>query len=385
MICSLRIILCFTTLLAITDVFSIKEGVEGVEEESACQPEETFDLQRQPELITALVHTNFTVAGLELVKKEDKNDHFEVFIVFNRGNEVVKHTEPKTSTAPKLSDINKIRFFFERGSDIYVFYIVDKSRLQTRHFHFDQSGSDLELKEMPDFSTSTILSSDMTDGIPEQHWNKLIFGHSSFGFYFSTCNLLSSSGSEKECVCSKGKYCVYDYVASIVAYNYPRIRNSIMCNMIVENDTMVLYEETFSKKRLSCFEKSKNVHQLQFWNKIWVNVDSPVISVTRRLQKPTDNCCRPLIKNIPSDGECATMQPYSHQPGQHGSGEPSKPGAQSTNNSNVTDSASSSVDSDYSTSSGGETVKYTTSGFLAIVELVWELGLSTGLKHIVTK
>ncbi|KAI1719905.1 hypothetical protein Ddc_09139 [Ditylenchus destructor] len=182
-------------------------GIDGVEEESECQHEGTFDLERPLELQNTLVQTKLIVAGLELVKKEDENGHFEVFVVFNRDNKAIKYTEPNSSTAPKVSDINKIRFFFEGGTDIYVFYIVDQSQLHTRRFQFDQSSSDLVLKEMSDFSTSTTLSSSMTDGIPEQHWNKLIFGHSSFGFYFSSCNLLSSSGSEKECVCSKASFC----------------------------------------------------------------------------------------------------------------------------------------------------------------------------------
>ncbi|KAI1698053.1 hypothetical protein Ddc_19345 [Ditylenchus destructor] len=232
-----------------------------------------------------------TIAGLEYLPEAKK------FRVFVADSEYV-YKELAKSGAPSVTNPDNIRLFFENGKDVYVFYILeDKTRLKENISISTDQGYTIAIIKRP--NTPVLKPSDLKNSVSVKLSettcrNKCIFGHSAYGFYYSpspsSCVSLLNTTSTHNCPCAEDKYCVYDPAKDRnepTQYSHARIRNSVMCNLIVERNTTIFIEE-IADNPLSCFTKSKTLHQVQFWKDGWKEY----------------NCCRSLVGDTSGSNSC---------------------------------------------------------------------------------
>ncbi|KAI1728584.1 hypothetical protein DdX_00777 [Ditylenchus destructor] len=275
---------CYTLSVSIFILCTVNAALQQHDADDAmCVNHGTINIDSEYETKNILRKFNLIAAGLEYPQLA-VDLRFRVFVI--DGKDVYK--QPKIVDVPNVTDPNNIRLFFENGKDLYVFYILENRQIEGRHFHLDKSSDSPQLILSADFNLNAYQ---IPEGSCKDKCNELIFGHSGHGFYFSSCISLVKEKPGDSCGCIKGKYCVYDpalnNVESTLLYNHSRVRNAVMCNLIVENNKTIFIEDKFSKDSMPCFTKADNLYQVQFWKDGWEDY----------------GCCRTLITDS-SAGDC---------------------------------------------------------------------------------
>uniref|UniRef100_A0A915CZS1 Uncharacterized protein n=1 Tax=Ditylenchus dipsaci TaxID=166011 RepID=A0A915CZS1_9BILA len=123
------------------------------------------------------------------------------------------------------------------------------------------------LVELSDFHTSALLDV----GNMSEDWNTLIFGSSSFGFYSSTCQPLTSDSQPKSCGCEKGLFCTLEVpFGQVHNSSIATLRTNVFCNMVTESENQVFIEENIvNRVDAKCFDKDAYLSQIQVWQNKW--------------------------------------------------------------------------------------------------------------------